>query len=121
MGNGASPHGPSYRAHPRLYRTSPPAAQECLLTEVLRKLTAGAGACRRLYSGLMLAARITLAHFSVSSATSFPNPVGVIGMGSPPSSVRRACSFGSARNREVVADHQGRISGSWRTIRVWQA
>jgi hypothetical protein len=77
------------------HERAPPAAQECLPTDVLRKLTAGAGACRRLYSGLMLAARITLAHFSVSSATSFPNPVGVIGMGSPPSSVRRACSFGS--------------------------
>src|SRR5260370_33644112 len=42
-------------------------------------------------SGLILDTRITLPHFSVSSATSFPNSAGVIGMGSPPSSARRAC------------------------------
>jgi hypothetical protein len=48
------------------------------------------------HSGLMLAARITLPHFSVSSATSFPNSAGVIGMGSPASSARRVCNFGSA-------------------------
>src|SRR5262249_37301878 len=48
------------------------------------------------YSGLMLAPRITFAHFSVSSATNFPNSAGVIGMGSPASSARRACNFGSA-------------------------
>src|SRR5262245_64191102 len=51
---------------------------------------------RTRYSGLMLAARITFAHFSVSSATNFPNSAGVIGMGSPASSARRACNFGSA-------------------------
>src|SRR5262249_37513827 len=50
----------------------------------------------RPHSGLMLAARITFAHFSVSSATNFPNSAGVIGMGSPASSARRACNFGSA-------------------------
>src|SRR5437764_9043312 len=44
----------------------------------------------------MLAALITLPHFSVSSATSFPNSAGVIRMGSPASSARRACNFGSA-------------------------
>ena len=48
------------------------------------------------YSALILAARITLPHFSVSSATSSPNSAGVIGMGSPPSSAKRACNFGSA-------------------------
>src|SRR5262249_7574140 len=48
------------------------------------------------HSGLMFAARITLPHFSVSSATSLPNSAGVIGMGSPASSARRACNFGSA-------------------------
>src|SRR5262249_418593 len=47
-------------------------------------------------SALMLAALITLPHFSVSSATSLPNSAGVIGMGSPASSARRACNFGSA-------------------------
>src|SRR5262249_61375280 len=44
---------------------------------VLRNI--GSGLPRQ--SGLMLAARITLPHFSVSSATSFPNSAGVIGMG----------------------------------------
>src|SRR5215469_16960548 len=33
------------------------------------------------YSGLMLAARITLPHFYVSSAINFPKSVGVIGIG----------------------------------------
>jgi hypothetical protein len=32
-------------------------------------------------SGLMLAARITLPHFSLSPATKFPNSAGVIGIG----------------------------------------
>jgi hypothetical protein len=55
------------------------------------------GMCSRAdHSALMLAARITLPHFSVSSATSFPNSAGVIGMGSPASSARRVCNFGSA-------------------------
>ena len=48
------------------------------------------------HSGLMPADLITLAHFLVSSATSFPNSAGVIGMGSPASSARRARNFGSA-------------------------
>jgi hypothetical protein len=38
MGNGALPHGPSYRAHPRLYLNRPSARPpEGLLTEMLRK------------------------------------------------------------------------------------
>src|SRR5262249_21174016 len=49
------------------------------------------------HSGLMLPARITLAHFSVSAASSFPNSSGVIGIGTPPSSAKRAFSRGSAR------------------------
>ena len=48
------------------------------------------------HSGLMPASLITLPHFSVSAATSFPNSAGVIGMGWPPSSARRACNLGSA-------------------------
>src|SRR5262245_4209204 len=59
---------------------------------VLRNI--GSGLPRQ--SGLMFAARITLPHFSVSSATSFPNSAGVIGMGSPASSATRVCNFGSA-------------------------
>jgi hypothetical protein len=39
MGNGALPHGPSYRAHPRLYLKSPAVAMaEGLFAEVLRKI-----------------------------------------------------------------------------------
>src|SRR5262245_38178374 len=49
------------------------------------------------YSALMLAARITLAHFSVSSAMSFPNPAGVSGSGTPPRSSSRCFILGSAR------------------------
>src|SRR5580693_8143293 len=38
------------------------------------------------HSGLMLAARITLPHFSVSSAMNLPNSADVIGIGEPPRS-----------------------------------
>jgi hypothetical protein len=46
---------------------------------------------------LMLAARITLAHFLVSSAMSLPKSAGEPGSTVPPSSASRAFSFGSAR------------------------
>src|SRR5690242_1758028 len=42
------------------------------------------------YSGLMLAARITLPHFSVSSAMNFPSSAGVIGIGTAPMSANCA-------------------------------
>src|SRR5262245_6207634 len=45
----------------------------------------------------MLAARITLAHFSVSSAMSLPNSDGVSASGVPPKSAKRALILGSAR------------------------
>jgi hypothetical protein len=48
-------------------------------------------------SALMLAARITLAHFSVSSTMNLPNAPGVIGIGVPPRSARRAFILGSSR------------------------
>src|SRR5262249_8541759 len=48
-------------------------------------------------SALMLAARITLAHFSVSSAISFPNSVGESASTVPPRSASRALILGSAR------------------------
>src|SRR5262245_21501897 len=51
----------------------------------------------RHHSGLMLAARITLPHFSVSSAMNLPKSAGVIGIGVPPKSSSRAFIFGSAR------------------------
>src|SRR5215472_15354993 len=47
--------------------------------------------------GLMLAARITLAHFSVSSAISVPNWTGDPCSGVPPRSARRAFILGSPR------------------------
>src|SRR5262249_9135391 len=49
------------------------------------------------YSGLMLAARMTLAHFSVSSAMNFPNSAGVRASGRPPRAKRRALILGSAK------------------------
>src|SRR5262245_66217879 len=48
-------------------------------------------------SALMLAARITLPHFSVSSAMNLPKSVGDIGIGTPPRSASRALIVGSAR------------------------
>ena len=48
-------------------------------------------------SALMLAARITLAHFSVSSAISLPNSAGEPAITVPPRSASRALSWGSAR------------------------
>jgi hypothetical protein len=49
------------------------------------------------HSTLMLAARITFAHFSVSSPTNFSNSAGGIGIGTAPKSARLALNFGSAR------------------------
>ena len=50
---------------------------------------------RRPHSGLMLASRITLAHFSVSSAMSLLNSAGVPASTVPPTSARRALILGS--------------------------
>src|SRR5262249_61719309 len=52
---------------------------------------------RRDQSGLMPAVLITLAHFSVSSAMSFSNSVGVMGIGTSAKSASRAFILGSAR------------------------
>src|SRR5262245_61920325 len=53
---------------------------------------------RRLaHSGLMLAARISLAHFWVSSIKSFPNSAGDNGMGTFPRPVMRSLTLGSDR------------------------
>src|SRR6516225_5109584 len=49
------------------------------------------------HSGLILAVRMTLAHFSVSSAMSFPKLAGVIVMGTLPRSASRAFIPGSVR------------------------
>src|SRR5207244_9592360 len=56
-----------------------------------------ASAVPRRHSGLICAARITLAHFSVSSARSLPNSAGVSASGVPPRSAKRAVILGSAR------------------------
>src|SRR5262249_13231526 len=55
------------------------------------------GAPSRLYYGLLLAARIPLPHFSVSSAVSLPKWLGGPGSTVPPRSTRRALILGSAR------------------------
>src|SRR6516162_244230 len=49
------------------------------------------------YIGLMLAARITLPHFSVSSAMSLPKSAGEPGSTVPPRSASRALILGSSR------------------------
>src|SRR5262249_33765851 len=49
------------------------------------------------HSGLILAARITLAHFSVSSAISLPKSAGEPRIRIPPRSASRALSLGSER------------------------
>jgi hypothetical protein len=52
---------------------------------------------RSAYSALMLAARMTLLHLSVSSAMSLPNSPGVLPNAVPPRSASRALNLGSAR------------------------
>src|SRR5262249_35054189 len=52
---------------------------------------------RTRYSGLMLAVRITMAHFSVSATTSLLKSEGDPGNTSAPSSAKRAFSVGCAR------------------------
>src|SRR5262245_59816091 len=51
----------------------------------------------RHHSGLMLAARITLPHFSVSAAMNSPKSAGEPTSGAPPRSASRAVILGSAR------------------------
>src|SRR5262245_16686162 len=51
---------------------------------------------KRRHSALMLAARITLPHFSVSSAMSLPNSTAEPDNAVPPTSPRRALNLGSA-------------------------
>jgi hypothetical protein len=49
------------------------------------------------HSGLILVARITLPHFSVSAAMNLPKSAGDPGSTTPPRSARRAFILGSAR------------------------
>ena len=60
-------------------------------------LVYGRRSTSRHHSGLMLAARITLAHFSVSAATKLPKSEGEPAITVPPRSASRALSWGSAR------------------------
>src|SRR6266849_539082 len=59
----------------------------------------------------MLAARITLAHFSVSSATSLPNSAGASAVAVPPKSAKRALILGSARAAAISLLSRSMISG----------
>jgi len=61
------------------------------------RLTKHYGISGRHHSGLMLAARITLPHFSVSSAMSLLKSAGEPGNGVSPRSASRAFIFASAR------------------------
>src|SRR6266508_1456943 len=120
MGNGALPHGPSDRAHPRLYHLghstdvrstaafegNPDIEQISPCWPSLTHSRLGARGIRRRdlmerrrerHSGLMLAARITLPHFSVSSAMSLLKSAGEPTNAVPPSSASRALILGSAR------------------------
>src|SRR5579871_3204988 len=58
----------------------------------------------------MLAARITLPHFSVSSATSLPKSAGKPGSVMPPASASRAFKLGSARAALMFAFNRLMIS-----------
>src|SRR5215510_12133695 len=55
------------------------------------------------HSGLILAARITLPHFSVSSAINLPKSLGEPGSGVPPRAASRALKTGSARAALISA------------------
>src|ERR1700730_143539 len=63
------------------------------LTDVMKH---SAGMRIGVHSALMLATRITLAHFSVSAAIDFPNSTDVIDIGSTPKPASRAFIIGSA-------------------------
>src|SRR5262249_19552260 len=67
------------------------------------------------HSSSMCAPRITLPHLSVSSAMSFPNSAGAIGIGSPPSSRKRAINIpqhGIDRSVELFDHLRRRALGS---------
>src|SRR5262249_20105024 len=55
------------------------------------------------HSGLMLAARITLAHFSVSSAMNLPKSAGVIDFGTLPMPANCVINLGSASAASIAS------------------
>jgi hypothetical protein len=69
------------------------------------------------YSALILAARITLANFSVSLTMSMPKPAGEPGSTVAPTSEKRAFSLGSARAARSAPGGKG--GGSVGTVSVW--
>src|SRR6516225_3659205 len=56
-----------------------------------------------LHSGLMFAERITLAHFSVSSAMNLPKSAGVIDFGTLPMPANCVINLGSARAASIAS------------------
>ena len=62
------------------------------------------------YSGLMLAARITFAHFSVSSAISLPKSAAEPGSTVPPRSANRALILASAHGALTITPISRRLS-----------
>src|SRR5262249_30902178 len=80
-----------------LLQSDPSPCSRRLITITCRPAIRGTGFMEyRVHSGLMFAARITLPHFSVSSAMSFPNSVGIIGIGTSARPASRSFILGSA-------------------------
>src|SRR5262249_49854467 len=83
-----------------LLQSDPSPCSRRLITITHRPAIRGTGRygiSGRTHCGLMLAARKTLAHFSVSSAISLPKSAGESASTSPPRSASRALFLGSAR------------------------
>src|SRR5262245_41260751 len=93
MGSQAGSHAPD-RPAPGQCATPPAEPQRPRPDAGIFEEAVSAGAR---YSGLMLAARMTLAHFSVSSAMSLPKSAGVPGSGVPPRSENLSFNLGSVR------------------------
>src|SRR3954471_19618371 len=92
----AHPSAPSLRAEGEANPEEPGHCRDCFVGNAPRN-DAGCASDDGCYSALMLAARITLPHFSVSSATNFPNSAGEATNGVASASASRALMFGSAR------------------------
>jgi hypothetical protein len=67
--------------------------------------------CEFYPSGLMLAARITLPHFSASSLMRLPKSAGEPASAAAPKSASRAFILGSARAPDQARDDVGRAAG----------
>ena len=79
------------------------------------------GATMKAYSALMLAARITLPHFSVSSAMSLPKSAGEPASAMPPRSARCAFNLGSARPALISLLSFSTISAGANRALGWRA